>query len=366
MKDLGFPISVGLHALVLAAAIFTLPGAEPLAPAEESLPVEIITPEQFTALTKGEKTAKPADKPQARVDKVAEAKLAEDDPAELVKRESVSTPPPPQPKLPDPVPEPPKPAAKAEPTPEPPRPEPPKRPEPPEPAKAEAKPEPAKPEPAKPEPKPEPKPVPKEEAQKLDELALKALQEDKPKEEAKKEPDKSKAEPPKPSKTAEASEKATSAKAAQPQETPRKFDASKVAALLSKEAPARAVRSDSQTSNTASLGSTRGNAPRLTLSQRSAIVGAILNHVSPCWNKPGFAADPSSLSVLINVNLNQDGTLSAEPEVVKYPAGSGGAAAAGAAMRAIKRCVTTETPLKLPPNLYASWKEIEVNFAPSS
>jgi hypothetical protein len=34
-------------------------------------------------------------------------------------------------------------------------------------------------------------------------------------------------------------------------------------------------------------------------------------------------------------------------------------------MRAIKRCVTAEAPLNLPPNLYASWREIEINFDPS-
>ena len=47
------------------------------------------------------------------------------------------------------------------------------------------------------------------------------------------------------------------------------------------------------------------------------------------------------------------------------PANASGAAAASAAMRAIKRCVTAQAPLKLPPNLYASWKEIEINFDPS-
>ena len=41
------------------------------------------------------------------------------------------------------------------------------------------------------------------------------------------------------------------------------------------------------------------------------IVGAILNHVSPCWSPPSFAANAKELSVLINVDLNQDGTLAA-------------------------------------------------------
>jgi hypothetical protein len=31
-------------------------------------------------------------------------------------------------------------------------------------------------------------------------------------------------------------------------------------------------------------------------------------------------------------------------------------------MRAVKRCITADHPLKLPPDLYAFWKEIEINF----
>ena len=63
--------------------------------------------------------------------------------------------------------------------------------------------------------------------------------------------------------------------------------------------------------------------------------------------------------------LNADGTLSAKPQVIKYAAGPQGAAVASAAQRAVLRCVTDAKPLKLPPNLYAAWKEIEINFDPS-
>jgi colicin import membrane protein len=365
MRDYGLPVSIALHVLVLGGALIALPSAEPFAPAEESLPIEIITPEEYSAITKGEKTAKPADKPEIKVDEVAEAKL-EDDPAEEVKRESVTAPPPPQPKAPDPVVEPPKPAAAPEPAPEPPKPEPVKTPTPPSPP-------PPRPQIAEAEAKPAPK-----ETQKLDELALKALEE-----EEKPTPEKPKAEPPKPdkrkaetppepqkaeSKPAEEkrSTKQAAAKASTASDQPeRKFDTSKIAALLSKEAPARAKRSDREASQTASLGSARGNAPKLSLSQRSAIVGAIMNHVSPCWSPPSFAADAKDLGVLIAVDLNADGTLATDPEIIKYPASSSGSAAASAAMRAIKRCVTAQSPLKLPPNLYASWREIEINFDPS-
>jgi colicin import membrane protein len=367
MKGIGYPVSIALHVAVLVAAVVSLPATQPLAPAEESLPVEILTPEEFAAITKGEKTAKPKEKPELKVDKIAEAEVEDDNPAETVKREAVSTPPPPRPKSLEPeTPEPPKPVAKAEPAPEPPKPEP----KPPEPVK----PDPPKPE-AKPEPKSEPTPIAKAESKKLDELALKALQEDEPKPEKKPEPVKPEVKPEakpakpvakpaeKPVKVAESAAKKPSSQteAAEPS---RSFDPSKISALLSKEAPARKSRSDTQASATASLGSSRGTAPKLSLSQRSAIVGAIMSHVSPCWSPPSFAQDASGLDVLIAVDLNQDGTLATDPQVIKYPANKSGSAAAGAAMRAIKRCVTAQTPLKLPPNLYASWREIEINFDP--
>src|SRR3954462_5401131 len=117
MKDYGLPVSAATHVLILAAALFVLPGPEPLAPAVESLPVEIMTPAEFDALTKGEKTAKPQPKPQTRADKVAEATPVQESPAEAIKREAVPLPP-----TRPPTPEPPQEQAKAEPAPQPPDP----------------------------------------------------------------------------------------------------------------------------------------------------------------------------------------------------------------------------------------------------
>ncbi|MDQ0474442.1 hypothetical protein [Labrys wisconsinensis] len=397
MKDYGLPVSAATHALLLAAALFALPGAEPLPPAVESLPVDIMTQQQFDALTKGEKTAKPQEKPQTRADKVAEATPVQETPVETVKREAVALPPT-RPPTPEPQQE-----AKLEPAPPP---EPPKQPDPPpsQPAKAEpakpeppkpvAKVEPPKPEPPKPEPKkveppkPDPKPIPKADTQKLDELALKALDQDKPVDQEKK-PD-----PPKPvdkpaqakpvdkkaadqlaKLAAEALAEAQDSKPAKPAEKQREFnvaDISKLlgskpgspaAALASKEPPARAARADAQTSTTAALGSARGTSVKLSLSERNALTGAIKDHVGKCWS-PTPAADPSKLITTMQFDLNLDGTLSAKPVVIQYGAGPQGAAAANAAMRAVLRCVTETNPLKLPPNLYAGWKEIEVTFDP--
>ena len=327
MKDFGLPVSAFVHVAFLAAAVFALPSVKTLEPPpEDSLPVEILTPEQFSAITKGEKTAKPAEKPQAKVEKVQPTiKPPEEDPAKEIARESVATPQPPAPK-----------------------------------------PEP-KPEPPKPEPKPEPKPAPPkpsaEDAQKLDELALRASQQpDPPKPEKKPDPPK-KSDPPKKPETAKAQEK-PAPKPAEKSEATREFDPSKVAALLSREKPTRAAKTGDAESQTAALGSTRGTAPKLSLSQRNAIVGAVMQHVSPCWSPPSFAADAKSLAVVIAVDLDAQGVLAGEPDVVSYPAGPSGSAAASAALRALKRCITAQSPLKLPPELYGSWRALEINFDP--
>ena len=94
------------------------------------------------------------------------------------------------------------------------------------------------------------------------------------------------------------------------------------------------------------------------------IAGDLLQHVSPCWTAPSYAPNYLNAKVLINVSFNRDGTLAADPEIAKYPASATGAAVASAAMRAIKRCVTADSPVKLPPDLYDFWKEMEVPFDP--
>jgi len=166
----GVPLSVIAHAAVLVASLVALSSAQPLADAQESVPVEIITADQFSAMTKGEQAAQEV-QPTPRVDTVAEAEQLKptqgtdvtDVPTPPTRApevsEAASAPPLPPTRPPDPV----KPEEKAEPAKvepaklepakaEAPKAEPPKA----EPAKAQpAKAEPAKPEPARAEaPKP--------------------------------------------------------------------------------------------------------------------------------------------------------------------------------------------------------------------
>ena len=110
----GVAISGAIHVALLMATLVAFSSAPPLDQTVESLQVEMITPSELTALTKGSKTAKevlPEPKPQA-------AKVAEIENSKPVSGEAkTDTPPPPPAKPPEPEPEPkpdPKPAPKAE------------------------------------------------------------------------------------------------------------------------------------------------------------------------------------------------------------------------------------------------------------
>ncbi|WP_020180683.1 cell envelope integrity protein TolA [Methylopila sp. M107] len=119
MKDrAGLLLSSTFHAAILAYAFIGLGSAKPFEVSPESLPVEILSPEQFEAMTKGSKTSKKVDAPQQKTEQLA----AEDsDPVEddaPIAKEDVKAPPPPPPPAATaealPKPEPKQDAAKAE------------------------------------------------------------------------------------------------------------------------------------------------------------------------------------------------------------------------------------------------------------
>jgi colicin import membrane protein len=131
----GLPLSVTAHAVVLVASLIGLSSARPFADGEETLPVEIITTDQFNAMTKGERTAKDVQPtPKPRIDKVAEVEQLK--PTQGTDQTDVPTPPARAPEISDATSAPPLPPTR-----------------PPDPVKPEPKPEPQKAvEPQKPEP----------------------------------------------------------------------------------------------------------------------------------------------------------------------------------------------------------------------
>jgi colicin import membrane protein len=304
----GLTISSAVHASALLWAVLTF-AANPLeAPPSDSLPVDIISTSEFTQMMQGQKTAKKQDSPKPLVEREGERKVVPEPVQKVTERKEVeATRNEPKP----PVPPEEKPEQKAEQKPEPPKPQ----------QKAEAKPE------QKPEQKVDP----------IAEALEKADQ--KPKKEEPKKPVEAKAEPPKP----------------KPKPQP-KFDPSKISALLDKREAQRHAITGQEVNRTASLGVPTGNAATLSQSE----IDALRAQIQACWNPPPGALDARELIVQVRLQLNRDGSVSAEPQVLNRGSHPQFQVAAESAKRAIRRCA----PYKMPIAKYDIWQDVEVTFDP--
>lgn len=304
----GLTISSVVHASALLWAVLTF-SANPLQSApSDSVPVDIISTTEFTQMTQGSKTAKKQDTPKPLVDKQGEKKPAPDPVQKVTEKKEVE-------------------ATKSEPTPPTETPE--------------NKPEP-KPEPPKPQPKVEAKPEPKKPEPKTDPIA----------EALKKDDSKKKDEP----KQAEAKPVPTPPKKPEPPKPQPKFDPSKISALLDKRDPQRQAATGETINRTASLGVPTGSAA--TLSQSD--IDALRAQIQACWNPPPGALEARELIVDVRLQLNRDGSVSAEPQVMNRGSHPQFQVAAEAARRAIKRCA----PYKMPIAKYDLWQDVEVRFDP--
>src|SRR3984893_10149674 len=90
----GFAVSGGVHFGLLALALFSLSVSPQFDGAQESVPVEILSAEQFNQITKGEKTAAQV-KPHQRAEKIAELTELNPQPSPSDAPKNVSAPPPP-------------------------------------------------------------------------------------------------------------------------------------------------------------------------------------------------------------------------------------------------------------------------------
>jgi hypothetical protein len=73
-----------------------------------------------------------------------------------------------------------------------------------------------------------------------------------------------------------------------------------------------------------------------------------------------LSANGGKSITVLRLHLNPDGTLASDPEVVTAV----NATLTGNAIRAVKRGITQQTPLRYKPELYASWKTIEIEVKP--
>jgi colicin import membrane protein len=400
----GVWVSGALHAALLAGLVLGFAFSQKFPEAEEGIPVEVVTDNQLSEITRGETNAKaPQPEPKPRADRVAEVR-EERDPGEA--KRDVPTPPtrPAEIKVADEA---------VEISVPPPPPVPPVRPEPqkPEPVRqAEAKPEPAPPAPPKREEvaklleeqqaelrareeaqaKAEAEARAKAEAKARAEAAAKAraIAEAKARAEAEVEAQaeaerqkkiaEAKAEAERQKKVAEAKAKAKAeaeskakakaeaeSKAKRDAEVAAKFDPNGIARLLASKEPAQSSGSTGrEVQKTASLGTATGAAQRLNPSQRDSLMGLLRDQLHRCWQAPIGAQGAAKPPVpTVRVSLNQDGSLAREPMVTNSSPDPLFRAVADSATRAARRCSPLRIPAQFQP-YYQDWKDLVVNFDP--
>nr|WP_210496933.1 cell envelope integrity protein TolA [Microvirga antarctica] len=360
----GFWISGAAHVAILGAALFTISSVAKFPDAQEGIAVEVLTDNQFSQITKGEKTAKEVlAAPKPRAERVAD-KTELRDPGED-KRDA-----PAPPKRPEEM----KVAEKEEPIASaPPPPPPPAKP-------AEAKVDAQAEEQKKLIEKAEAEAV----AQRIAETRAKAEADAKAKAEAdakakaRAEADakaKADAEAKKiaeakaeadAKKVADAKAKADAeAKARKEAEVAKKLDFGDIKTLLqNKEKNQSTGATGAEVQRTASLGTQTGNAPKLNPSQRDALMGILQEQFKRCFTPPISASAGNVVAPLLDIRLNQDGTLSQEPLVLKSGPSSTDRAIADAALRAVRRCAPYRVPAQFAPQ-YADWKLLKVEFDPT-
>lgn len=302
----GLTASTVAHASVIVLMLVSFTGAKPFDSEPESMPVDVISSSDFTKLTKGAKTGQKETPPKQLAEKV-DKETPVDDPKQKVSEKApveATTPPPPPPQAQEqkPQPTPPKAAEQA----------PPKE----QPKEAEA---------LKSEPKQQEQP---KEEQKLAAAPMPPKKPPPPREH------------PKPVETA----------------STKNFNADEIKQLLDKRDPQRRVASASELATTASLGSPRGDANKLSQSE----IDAFRARLRQCWNTQGLPPD-EDLFVLINVTLNQDGTVNGQPEVMGGKASPYWRPLADSAMRALLRC---QPYTMLRPEKYKLWQNMELKFTP--
>ncbi|MEN3793557.1 hypothetical protein [Fulvimarina sp. MAC3] len=354
----GLTVSAIVHGVVLTWGLWALSAPEPMPISDDSLPVDIISVEEFSEMVQGAEDAPMAEvsAPEPTEDTsnpVPDAENAGQNTVDLeappapraAPRETIQTAAAeaqPEPALPDPIPEP------------------------------EVAPEPA------PAPEPEPEPEPQATASEPEAPAPDPVTE--AIEQAAQEPDpvpappqniplpKNKPERPKPVQVAEA--KPEPPKRPEPKETPepkkptetqsdeKAFDADQIAALLNKEKSAGGGAKREQ--RTAALGGRQTTGSSLSTSE----VDALRRATKDCWYEPSGSFGADGIVIEVSFELERDGTLQSLPRATA----SGGDPATrrayeDSAVRAVRICAQTGR-YQLSADNYDAWSELTFNFRP--
>lgn len=335
MGQLGFAISVILHAVLLAWAMITIQRTPELAvPEPEAISVAIVTASELTRMRAGDETVKEL-----------EAK-AETPPQQVVSQKEADKP---------------KPIT----APEPPAAEPEKA----EPEKTEAQADAIADKLAaleQPAPGPTPEELKKVEEEKKAEAERQKAEEEKKRKEAER---KKKAEEEKKRKQAEAEKKKKEEAKRKEEEEKKKTAADRLAALIDKDPtkrgapPAAAPEPETLTDYKGPAAGTRdGKDTELSAREEDLLKSRLSAQLRNCWKLPGGGGGGSEVpAVTIKWRLRPDGSLDGDPQVVEAGSGAFAGLAVEAALRAVRQC----QPFTLPPESYGLWKEVNWVFDPS-
>jgi len=119
--------------------------------------------------------------------------------------------------------------------------------------------------------------------------------------------------------------------------------------------------SGSEVQKTASLGTATGAAARLNPSQRDALMGIFQEQMKRCYQAPISASNGDATPPVLDIRLNQDGTLATEPTVMRAGSTTTDRAVADAAVRAVRRCAPYRVPAQYL-QFYSDWKILNVQF----
>ena len=377
-REPGLLLSTVAHVALLTAGLVSFSQIAPLPEADEGIPVEFITENQFSQISQGETDAPEIlDEPRLRVDREAETREvnpagedARNTPAPPTRPQDMQvaqdTPPEPEP-APEPTPEP-------EPAPEP-APEPPAASAPPPPPEPAPEPEPQAVAEAPPEPEPEaepvaesaeaPTPLPPARSARAEAQRQAASRDAARAEQARRE-EAQRQEAQRRERQERERQQAQRQQSAPPEaEVSERFDPDGIAALLrSTEDPAARGATGQQVSQTASLGTETGRAAQLAPSQRDALIGIIQAQLRRCWDAPLAAQSlPQPPVATLRIALNADGSLAGRPQIVNAESDRLFQAVADSASRATQRCAPLSIPAEFAP-FYEDWKTMVVNFDP--
>jgi colicin import membrane protein len=133
--------------------------------------------------------------------------------------------------------------------------------------------------------------------------------------------------------------------------------------LDSKEKNQSTGATGAEVQKTAALGTATGSAAKLSPSLRDALIGLLVSQIERCYSAPIAASGGQVTAPILDIRLNQDGSLSTEPRILQSGSSSTDRAVADAAVRAIRKCRQFEIPAKFVP-YYADWKVLNVQFDP--